>query len=433
MTLYSRRYLLLAVAVTAAVTFLITLSAEAFFRKKAAAKKSAESSGLEKSAAENGDEFSAAAGTGGMEQTRESGSGQNALSDSAEESLSMQMAVAAPSSKYTADEGQNIFVYEKDNEAVVNITTQVMGMNWFFEPVASDGGSGSGSIIDSRGYVLTNVHVIEKASKIYISLYDGSQYEGKVVGSDVESDIAVLKFEPPEGVVLKTIQFGDSTKLKVGQKVIAIGNPFGFERTLTTGIVSALGRPIKNSNDIIIRDMIQTDASINPGNSGGPLLDTAGNMIGINTMIYTSSGSSSGIGFAVPASTARRVVSDLLQYGKVRRGKIQATLVQMNRAIADYARLDINSGILVSEVTKGGNAAKSGIRGGTEAVRYGYSRNSQVFYLGGDIIVGIDGVAVTTYSDYYSMLENKRPGDLVTVTIHRNGKNYDCKVELAEE
>lgn len=347
--------------------------------------------------------------------------------------LQSQTLVAAPAVTYTADEQQNISVYQQFNEAVVNITTQVMGMNWFFEPIAEDGGSGSGSIIDSRGYVITNVHVIEKATKIYISLYDGSQYEGRVVGSDVESDIAVLKFDPPKDLVLKTIQFGDSEKLKVGQKVIAIGNPFGFERTLTTGIVSALGRPIKNSNNIIIRGMIQTDASINPGNSGGPLLDTAGNMIGINTMIYSSSGSNAGIGFAVPASTARRVVSDLLQYGKVRRGAIQASLVQMSRAIADYARLDISQGILVSETTRGGNADKAGIKGGTQAVRYGNSRNARTFYIGGDIIVGIDGVQVSTYSDYYSMLENKRPGDTVTVTIHRNKKNYDCKVVLAEE
>ncbi len=347
--------------------------------------------------------------------------------------LQNQTLVASSAVTYTEDERQNISVYQQFNEAVVNITTQVMGMNWFFEPIAEDGGSGSGSIIDSRGYVITNVHVIEKAAKIYISLYDGSQYEGRVVGSDVESDIAVLKFDPPKDVVLKTIQFGDSEKLKVGQKVIAIGNPFGFERTLTTGIVSALGRPIKNSNNIIIRGMIQTDASINPGNSGGPLLDTAGNMIGINTMIYSSSGSNAGIGFAVPASTARRVVSDLLQYGKVRRGAIQASLVQMSRAIADYARLDISQGILVSEVAKGGNAEKAGIKGGSQAVRYGNSRNARTFYIGGDIIVGIDGVQVATYSDYYSMLENKRPGDTVTVTIRRNKKNYDCKLVLAEE
>ncbi len=423
MKLYTRRHLFFSTITTVMITAAVILGAQKIFSF-------VQSPSFAGQAAQK-DEDGASKNDGSL-QDAASVSAPGAQGDGSQ-FLQSQTLVASPAVTYTADEQQNISVYQQFNEAVVNITTQVMGMNWFFEPIAEDGGSGSGSIIDSRGYVITNVHVIEKASKIYISLYDGSQYEGRVIGSDVESDIAVLKFEPPAGTVLKTIQFGDSEKLKVGQKVIAIGNPFGFERTLTTGIVSALGRPIKNSNNIIIRGMIQTDASINPGNSGGPLLDTAGNMIGINTMIYSSSGSNAGIGFAVPASTARRVVSDLLQYGKVRRGAIQASLVQMSRAIADYARLDISYGILVSETARGGNADKAGIKGGTQAVRYGNSRNARTFYIGGDIIVGIDGVQVTTYSDYYSMLENKRPGDTVTVTIHRNKKNYDCKVVLAEE
>lgn len=334
--------------------------------------------------------------------------------------------------KYTADEIQNISVYEKCNEAVVNINTQVTGVNWFLEPVVENGGSGSGSIIDSRGYVVTNVHVVSGASKIYISLSDGSQYEGKVIGLDAESDIAVLKFTPPSGTVLKTIAFGDSKALKVGQKVIAIGNPFGLERTMTTGIVSGLGRPIQNSSNTIIRDMIQTDTAINPGNSGGPLLDTSGKMIGINTMIYSSSGNSAGVGFAVPASTAQRVVNDLLQYGAVQRGIIQAELVQMNTAIANYARLDINSGVLVSQVIHGGNAEKAQIKGGTEAVRYG-ARNPRTIYLGGDIIIGLDGVKVNTLADYLSLLESKRPGETVTVTVHRGKKDMDINVKLVAD
>lgn len=334
--------------------------------------------------------------------------------------------------KYTADEIQNISVYEKCNEAVVNINTQVTGVNWFLEPVVENGGSGSGSIIDSRGYVVTNVHVVSGASRIYISLSDGSQYEGKVIGLDAESDIAVLKFTPPAGTVLKTIAFGDSKALKVGQKVIAIGNPFGLERTMTTGIVSGLGRPIQNSSNTIIRDMIQTDTAINPGNSGGPLLDTSGKMIGINTMIYSSSGNSAGVGFAVPASTAQRVVNDLLQYGAVQRGIIQAELVQMNTAIANYARLDINSGVLVSQVIHGGNAEKAQIKGGTEAVRYG-ARNPRTIYLGGDIIVGLDGVKVNTLADYLSLLESKRPGETVTVTVHRGKKDMDINVKLVAD
>jgi S1-C subfamily serine protease len=184
-------------------------------------------------------------------------------------------------SGYTDDEKENISVYEQLNEAVVNITTETVAINWFLEPVPQEGGSGSGSIIDTRGYVLTNNHVIEKAYKIFINLADGAQLEGSLIGTDPENDLAVLKFEPPKGAEIKTIPFGDSENLKVGQKVMAIGNPFAFERTLTVGIVSGLGRPIQTSRQNIIRDMIQTDASINPGNSGGPLLDAQGRMIGI--------------------------------------------------------------------------------------------------------------------------------------------------------
>ena len=335
-----------------------------------------------------------------------------------------------PGIVYTQDEQQNIFVYEKCNEAVVNITTQVMGVNWFLEPIVQDGGSGSGSIIDKRGYVVTNVHVISNASKISISLSDGTTYEGRIIGQDVESDIAVLKFDPPENLALKTIDFGDSEKLKVGQKVIAIGNPFALERTMTTGIISGLGRPIQESKNVIIRNMIQTDAAINPGNSGGPLLDTNGKMVGINTMIMSSSGSSAGVGFAVPVSTARRVVNDLLQFGKVNRGIIDIVPVQMTSSIAQYAGLEISTGILVSSVQKGSGAERGGIRGGTKAVQYGSRWNPTTIYLGGDIIIGIDNITIRTYADYTSSLESKRPGDTVSVTVWRNGKSQKLKVTL---
>ena len=340
--------------------------------------------------------------------------------------------VSATETNYTQDEIQNINVYLKCAPGVVNINTQVAGVNWFLEPVVPDGGSGSGSIIDKRGYVLTNGHVVKGASKIYVSLSDGTQYEAKIIGQDRDSDLTVIKFDPPEGLVLQTISFGDSTKLNVGQKVIAIGNPYGFNRTMTTGIVSALGRPVKNPNtQRIIRNMIQTDTAINPGNSGGPLLDTSGKMIGVNTMIYSSSGSSAGIGFSVPAETAIRVVSDLLQYGKVRRGQLDVTLVQLNNTIANYANLDISSGLLVSRIQKGGNAEKAGIIQGTQAVRYGYNQN--IIYLGGDIITNIDGINIASYTDYYSALESKKPGDTVTITVHRNGKDRKITVTLSEE
>lgn len=331
---------------------------------------------------------------------------------------------------YTLDEKQNISIYEKCSPAVVNINTQVTGVNWFLEPIIQDGGSGSGSIIDKQGYVLTNVHVIKNASKIYVSLSDGTQYEAHIVGQDADSDLAVIKFNPPQGTELQTIPFGDSTKLKVGQKVIAIGNPYGFDRTMTTGIISALGRPIKDSStNRIIRNMIQTDTAINPGNSGGPLLDTNGNMIGINTIIYSNSGSSAGIGFSVPAETAIRVASDLVKYGKVRRGILEISVVQLNNTIANYANLDISRGLLVSRTTKGGNADKAGVIQGTQAVRYGYSNS--VIYLGGDIITKIDNISISSIADYYSALESKRPGDNVTVTLHRNRKDRTVIIKLA--
>lgn len=337
--------------------------------------------------------------------------------------------VANNDGTYTQDELQNISVYEKCNEAVVNITTQTMGYNWFLEPVITGSGSGSGSIIDKRGYVVTNVHVIEDAATINISLADGSNYEGRVVGKDVESDIAVLKFDPDPKTVLKTIQFGTSDALKVGQKVIAIGNPFALERTMTTGIISGLGRPIQESSNVIIRNMIQTDAAINPGNSGGPLLDSQGRMIGINTIIYSKSGSSSGVGFAIPVSTARRVVRDLLTYGKVNRGTIQASFVQNTCRIASYAGYKINTGLLVNKVRPGSLAAKAGLKGGTQAVQYG-TFNPQTIYLGGDIIIEVDGIRIDGLADYYSALEDKKPGNKVNITVYRDGHNIELTLEL---
>ena len=330
---------------------------------------------------------------------------------------------------YTQDEVQNISVYEKCSDAVVNINTQVVAYDWFLEPYVQDGGSGSGSIIDKRGYILTNVHVIQNATKIYVSLSDGTQYEAEVVGQDADSDLAVIKFNPPDGVSLKTIQFGDSQDLRVGQKVIAIGNPYGLARTMTTGIVSSLGRPLKDSaTGRIINNMIQTDAAINPGNSGGPLLDTNGRMIGINTMIVSNSNSSAGVGFAVPSETAVRVVTDLLKYGKVRRGTMDISVIQLTNRIAQYARLDVNSGMLVSSVAKDSLAEKAGLKGGTEAVYYGNRRN--VIYLGGDVIRKIENTNITSLADYYLALENKRPGDVVRVTVRRDRKDVELQVKL---
>jgi S1-C subfamily serine protease len=214
----------------------------------------------------------------------------------------------------------------------------------------------------------------------------------------------------------------------VGQKVLAIGNPFALERTLTVGIISGLGRPIQNSANHIIKNMIQTDASINPGNSGGPLLNTQGEMIGINTMIYSTSGGSVGIGFAVPVNTAKRVVAAIIEYGKVRRGWIDATVVQLFPALVRYAKLPVNSGLLVSRTRRGGLAEAAGLRQGSDPVQYGRS----VIYLGGDIITSVNGLKTDSLADLYSALEDNKPADIVRVEIIRAGRQVTLNVTLAD-
>jgi S1-C subfamily serine protease len=330
--------------------------------------------------------------------------------------------------QFSEGERENIAIYERLNSAVVNITTEIMAINWFLEPIPQEGGSGSGTIIDTSGIVLTNNHVISNAHRVFINLSDGTQYEGTIVGTDNENDIAVLRFTPAQGTELQTVLYGDSSNLMVGQKVLAIGNPFGLERTLTVGIVSGLGRPIQISRNRIIRDMIQTDASINPGNSGGPLLDTQGRMVGINTMIYSPSGGSVGIGLAVPVNTAKRVVNDILQYGKVRRGWIDADLVQLFPSLVRHARLPIEQGLLVSRTRRSGPAERAGLRQGTEPVQYGRS----VIYLGGDIITSINGMRTNTLADLYASLEASKPGDVVRVEINRGGRASTLQVTLAD-
>ncbi len=327
------------------------------------------------------------------------------------------------------DEQQNIAIYQNLNEGVVNISTQVTGYNWFLEAVPQDGGTGSGFVIDKKGYVLTNNHVIDNADKITLTLADGSQFEATLVGKDVENDLAVVKFDP-KGRNLTTLPLGTSQGLKVGMKVLAIGNPFALDRTMTTGIVSALGRPLKNDNGIVLHELIQTDASINPGNSGGPLINSRGEVIGINTMIYSPTGGSVGIGFAVPIDTARRIVPELIANGRVARGWIDVTPVQLFPQLVRYANLPVDKGILVSKVATGGQAAQAGIKGGStdKAVRYGRS----ILYLGGDIIVAINGSEVAALADLYSALEASKPGDRVTVTVVRGTKKLDLAVTLVQ-
>jgi S1-C subfamily serine protease len=330
---------------------------------------------------------------------------------------------------YSEDERINIRVYETMNRGVVNINTETLSLNWFLEPVPQEGGTGSGSIIDRRGYVLTNYHVVENAYKVFLNLYDGSQFEGEVIGKDQENDLAVVKFDPGT-TELVTIPFGSSSNLRVGLKVLAIGNPFGYDRTLTTGIVSGLGRPVRTRRNLVIRDMIQTDASINPGNSGGPLLNAEGKMIGINTMIYSPSGGSVGIGFAVPVDTARRVVPELIESGRVRRGWIDVLPVQLEPSIVRFGNLPVSKGLMVSRVVENGNADAAGIRGGDpdRGVRYGRS----IIYFGGDIIVEVNGMKTSTLSDLFSALEDTRPGDQVEVKIIRGRSNRTLTLTLSE-
>ena len=326
-------------------------------------------------------------------------------------------------------ERQNIEIYERLNRAVVNITTETLAYSWFFEPVPQEGGTGSGSIIDRRGYVLTNFHVVESAYKVFVTLADGHRFEGEVIGTDPENDLAIVHFVPDDREI-ETIPFGSSEDLKVGQKVLAIGNPFAFERTLTTGIISGLGRPVRGRGSFVIQGMIQTDASINPGNSGGPLLNSRGEMIGVNTMIYSPSGGSVGIGFATPIETARRVVPQLIAYGEVIRGWIDISPVQLQPQLVRHANLSVERGILVSRVATGGEAEKAGIRGGkrTESVRWG----RELIYLGGDIIINIGGTPVESISDYFGALETTAPGEIIGITVVRGDRRLSMDVILTD-
>ena len=334
-----------------------------------------------------------------------------------------------PRSDYTDDERENIRIFELRNEGVVNITAETIAYTWFLEPVPERGTTGSGSIIDSRGYVLTNKHVVEDAVRVYVTLSDGTTLQGEVIGSDAENDLAVIRFDPGDHE-LTTVPFGESAELRVGQKVLAIGNPFALDRTLTTGIISGLGRSLRNDRDLIIQGMIQTDASINPGNSGGPLLDSRGDMIGINTMIYSQTGGSIGIGFAVPVDTARRVVPDLIELGTVRRGWIEIIPREIIPQIAAIDNVPAYRGLLVSQVDPGGNADQAGIRGGSaeRPVRLGRT----IIYLGGDIIVEVDGTEVNSVANFYEALEDNLPGDTVSVVYLRNSRRRETTVLLTE-
>jgi S1-C subfamily serine protease len=330
------------------------------------------------------------------------------------------------SAAFTEEERNNIAVYEKVAEGVVNITSTAMQLDFFFNAYPTQG-SGSGSIIDTKGHILTNHHVVAEAQKLEVTLGDGSKWPALLVGSDPDNDLAVIKIDAPKEK-LKVIPMGDSKNLRIGQKVLAIGNPFGLQSTLTTGIISSLGRTIRSAAETLIENVIQTDAAINPGNSGGPLLDSDGEIIGINSAILTPSGGSVGIGFAIPVNTAKRVIPDLISKGYVTYPWIGATIQSLIPEIAKYRKLNIERGAMIAEVVKGGPADKAGLIGGKQRIRVG---NTMVL-VGGDIVVKADQQDVKTNDELIHYIRGKKPGDTILLKVYRNGSFVEVKVTLGE-
>jgi len=319
-----------------------------------------------------------------------------------------------------SDEQNSIEVYKTLSPGVAFITTSSTSENLF--GMTEEGkGSGSGSVIDTQGHILTNNHVIEGATSLKVSFGGDKIYPAKVVGRDPDTDLAVIKIEPPaEG--LTVVPLGDSDKLSVGQKVLAIGNPFGLDRTLTTGVISGLQRPIRARNGRPIDAAIQTDASINPGNSGGPLLDKYGRMIGINSQILSPAGGSVGVGFAIPASTAKRVIPQLIQFGEVRRPKLGANLYSVSQLSEQGISLPVEAGLLVRSAVAGGPAANAGLRA--------LSQGADGDVVLGDIILTIDGQKMNNLDDLYRYLDKKQIGDTIQTEIFRDGKRSTVPVKL---
>jgi S1-C subfamily serine protease len=320
------------------------------------------------------------------------------------------------------DEQNNIEVYRTLSPGVVFIHSTSYSRD-FFGFVEPQEGSGSGSVLDQQGNILTNYHVIEGAQKLSVSMGGQKEYAAKVVGGDPDTDLAVIRLiEKPTGP-LTVVPMGDSDKLVVGQKVLAIGNPFGLDRTLTTGVISGLQRPIRARNNRLIEGAIQTDASINPGNSGGPLLDSRGRMIGVNSQILSPSGSSAGVGFAVPVSIAKRIVPQLLQTGQVKRAKLGIS----PRNVADIrnqVELPVSDGVLIIQVARNGGAANAGLRGMQQTEMGDYEL--------GDIIVGINDDKIANSDDLFRVLDKHQIGETVQVHIWRNGTRMTVPAKLTD-
>lgn len=323
-----------------------------------------------------------------------------------------------PKTVVTDIETATVQLFEETSPSVcfINTTKYTQKNYWSRDVYETPAGSGSGFIWDKNGSIVTNYHVVQGASIINVTLSDMTSWEAEVIGSEPNKDLAVLKIKAPARV-LTPIKVGESDGLKVGQSVFAIGNPFGLDQTLTTGIISALGREIKSITGVPINDVIQTDAAINPGNSGGPLLDSSGRLIGVNTMIYSPSGASAGIGFSIPVNEVNYVVSDIVKYGVVRKPMIGVSL--LNSQKASQAGL---AGALILKVIEGGAAEKAGLR---ETKRNQYGEIEL-----GDIIIGVNNIDVESNSDLYIALEQFAPGDKVSILFERDGREKAVELTL---
>ncbi len=326
----------------------------------------------------------------------------------------------------TPEELVNITVYENVNRSVVNINTKTVRNDafFFFDVEVPSEGAGSGSVLDTRGHILTNFHVIDGAKEIQVTLFDGKNYEGRLVGKDASSDVAVIKVEaPPESLL--PVTFGDSTRLRVGQRVFAIGNPFGLERTLTTGIISSLNRTLPARNHRTIKSIIQIDAAINPGNSGGPLLDSHGRLIGMNTAIASSTGQSAGVGFAIPVANIARVVPQLIERGRVIRPDAGITRV-----------LQTEHGLLIATMAPGGPAEQAGLRGFRIVKQrrkqgpFSYDTQS-IDRNAADLVVAVDGEKVVTAEDFLSLIEARQPRQEIVITVIRGGREVKVPLRLS--
>jgi len=330
---------------------------------------------------------------------------------------------AAPGETLDGEEQNNISVYKKNIPSVVNVTSRAMTFDFFYGLVPQEG-QGSGFVIDKEGHILTNYHVIADARQVEVTMHNRKKYKATVVGTDPSHDLAVIQIKAQE---LVPAVLGDSRNLQVGQKVFAIGNPFGLAGTMTRGIVSSI-RPVREPNGAMIDEAIQTDAAINPGNSGGPLMNWHGEVIGINTMILSNSNQSAGIGFAIPINTAKAVLNDLMTLGRVRRPALGVRTVPVSPELADEIGLPVDFGLLIIGVVPGSSAEQAGLRAGSERA---YLGNTPIM-LGGDLIVAIDGQKIEDQDDLTQMMNNHRAGDTVKVTIYRNKKKMEVDVSLGE-